>query len=145
MEVIFPATDEALADVNSFVETRLEEAGCSPKNQMKIMIALEELFVNVAHYAYSGADAQSGHDGQNVQDGKVAIDLDFEGGDMILSLKDSGRPFNPLEKADPDVTLSAEERNIGGLGIFMVKKSMDEVSYRYEEGCNIITIRHQIN
>lgn len=133
MEVIFPATDEALADVNSFVETRLEEAGCSPKNQMKIMVALEELFVNIAHYAYDG------------ENGKVVLGLDFEGNDMVLTLKDNGKPFNPLEKADPDITLSAEERDIGGLGIFMVKKSMDDVNYRYEDGHNIITVRHQIN
>lgn len=132
MEVNFPATDEALADVNSFVESQLEAAGCSLKNQMKIMVALEELFVNVAHYAYDG------------ETGFVTLGIDFEDKDMIMVLKDSGKPFNPLEKADPDISLSAEERDIGGLGIFMVKKSMDDVSYRYENNQNIITIRHQI-
>lgn len=132
MKVIFPAEDEALSDVNAFVEQQLEEAGCSPKNQMKIMVALEELFVNVAHYAY-GAEK-----------GQVEIELDFEDKDMILKLKDSGKPFNPLAKLDPDVTLSAEERDIGGLGIFMVKKSMDKVDYKYEDGQNIIIIRHCI-
>lgn len=132
MKVIFPAEDEALSDVNAFVEQQLEEAGCSPKNQMKIMVALEELFVNVAHYAYG------------VEKGQVEIELDFEDKDMILKLKDSGKPFNPLAKLDPDVTLSAEERDIGGLGIFMVKKSMDKVDYKYEDGQNIIIIRHCI-
>lgn len=132
MKVVFPAEDEALNDVNGFVEQKLEEAGCSMKNQMKILVALEELFVNIAHYAYEG------------EDGKVELSLDFEDKDMILELKDNGKPFNPLEKADPDVTLSAEERDIGGLGIFMVKKSMDDVNYRYEDGHNIISVRHCI-
>lgn len=132
MEVVFPATDEALADVNAFVESQLEDAGCSMKNQMKIMVALEELFVNVAHYAYEG------------EKGQVILGLDFDDDNMILTLKDKGKPFNPLEKADPDITLSAEERDIGGLGIFMVKKSMDNVSYKFEDGQNIITVRHKI-
>ena len=132
MEMIFPATDEALSEVNSFVESQLEVAGCTMKNQMKIMVALEELFVNVAHYAYDG------------EEGRVILTLDFEGDNMILTLKDSGKPFNPLEKTDPDITLSADERDIGGLGIYMVKKSMDDVSYRYENGQNIITVSHKI-
>lgn len=132
MEVNFPATDEALNSVNAFVESQLEAAGCTLKNQMKIMVALEELFVNIAHYAYGD------------EEGTVTLSIDFPGKDVVLSLKDSGKPFDPLIKSDPDVTLSAEERDIGGLGIFMVKKSMDDVSYRYENGQNIITIRHQI-
>lgn len=132
MEVVFPATDEALADVNAFVESHLEEAGCKPGAMMKIMVALEELFVNVAHYAYSEPG------------GKVHVSLDFEGDNMILSMKDTGTPFNPLEKADPDVGLGAEDRQIGGLGIFMVKKTMDELKYDYVDGCNIVTIIHKI-
>lgn len=132
MELIFPATDEALADVNTFIENQLDAAGCTPANQMKIMVAIEELFVNIAHYGYDGSD------------GKVVLGIDFIGEDMLLTLKDNGKPFNPLEKADPDVTLSAEERDIGGLGIFMVKKSMDDVQYRYEDGYNIITIKKRI-
>ncbi|MBO4903414.1 MAG: ATP-binding protein [Lachnospiraceae bacterium] len=132
MEKIFPATDEALQDVNLFVEGNLEEAGCSMKNMMKIMVALEELFVNVAHYAYEDGD------------GKVSVSFDLDGDNMILTLKDSGKPFDPLAKADPDISLSAEERQIGGLGIYMVKKSMDDVQYEYKDGCNIVTITHNI-
>ncbi len=132
-EVIFPATDEALAQVNQYVEERLEAAGCSVKNQMKIMIALEELFINVAHYAYP----------EGVE-GTVAIELDITDDVMRLTLKDSGMPFDPLAKEDPDITLSAGERQIGGLGIFMVKKTMDDVSYVYENGQNILTITHRI-
>ncbi len=118
--------------MNIFVEGNLEEAGCSMKNQMKIMVALEELFVNVAHYAYEDGD------------GKVSVSFDLDGDNMILTLKDSGKPFDPLAKADPDISLSAEEREIGGLGIYMVKKSMDDVQYEYTDGCNIVTITHKI-
>ncbi len=132
MEAVFPATDEALQHVNQFVEEQLEAAGCLMKNQMKIMIALEELFINVAHYAYGDGD------------GTVKVILDIKDDTMVLSLIDTGTPFDPLAKEDPDVTLSAEERQIGGLGIYMVKKSMDDVTYSYENGQNIITITHRI-
>ncbi|MBQ7581876.1 MAG: ATP-binding protein [Lachnospiraceae bacterium] len=132
MEATFPATDEALRDVNLFVESNLEEAGCTMKNQMKIMVALEELFVNVAHYAYEGGT------------GDVKLSLDFQDDRMILTLTDSGKPFDPLAKEDPDISLSAEERRIGGLGIFMVKKTMDDVQYEHRDGCNIVTITHKI-
>ena len=133
MEAIFPATDEALRDVNLFVESNLEEAGCTMKNQMKIMVALEELFVNVAHYAYEGGT------------GNVKLSLDFQDDRMILTLTDSGKPFDPLAKEDPDISLSAEERRIGGLGIFMVKKSMDDMQYERRDGKNILTIKKKFD
>ena len=132
MEVVFPATDESLQKAMQTVEEQLEEAGCSPKNQMKIMVALEELFVNVAHYAYEG------------KEGQVILNLDIEDDTMVLKLKDSGKPFNPLAKEDPDITLGAGERQIGGLGIFMVKKTMDDFTYNYEDGQNVVTITHKI-
>ncbi len=135
-EVTFPATDEALQDANEFMESALEEAGCTMKNQMKIMVALEELFVNVVHYAYEDA-------GDDV-DRYVKLALDFDDDDMILKIIDSGKPFNPLKKKDPDINLSAEERKIGGLGIYMVKQTMDEVDYDHDDGCNIVTIKHKI-
>jgi len=132
MEITFPASDESLAKATSFVEEQLEKIGCIPKVQMKILVALEELFVNVAHYAYNGAS------------GEVRMNLDFSDENMILSLIDRGIPFNPLEKEDPDITESAEEREIGGLGIFMVKKMMDRIDYEYRDGQNIITITQKV-
>ena len=132
MKAVFPATDAALQDVNQFVETQLEEAGCTPKNMMKIMIALEELFINVAHYAYFG------------EEGDVEISLDIADDTMTLRLTDSGMPFDPLAKEDPDVTLDANKRRIGGLGIYMVKKTMDAMTYAYENGQNIVTITNKI-
>lgn len=63
---------------------------------------------------------------------------------ISITFSDSGKPYNPLEKPDPDVTLSAEERSIGGLGIFMVKKSMDDMRYEYKDGQNILTITKRL-
>lgn len=124
----FAADDEALSSVMSFVEAELEEAGANMKTLMQVCVAVEEIFVNVAHYAYPE------------KSGDVSLSIDVTGENATLVITDSGIPFNPLEKADPDITLSAEERNIGGLGIFMVKKSMDEVRYERRGDNNIFTM-----
>jgi anti-sigma regulatory factor (Ser/Thr protein kinase) len=94
-------------------------------------VAAEEIFVNVASYAYTSGI------------GSVAIEVNFEEKPKAVAIRfiDSGIPYNPLEKEDPDVTLPAEKRGIGGLGVFMVKKSMDEVTYEYKDGKNHLTIR----
>ena len=88
------------------------------------------MFVNVAHYAYEGGT------------GWAQITLEPSEGrrGICISLRDAGRPYDPLAREDPDVTLSAEERQIGGLGIFMVKKSMDRVAYEHTDGCNVFTM-----
>ena len=127
-EKIFPADIKELDSVSAFLEEELEKAECSPKLMMTFAIALEELFVNVAHYAYPDSH------------GTVVIGVDTSGDSIVVQLTDSGIPFNPVEKADPDVTLSAEERKIGGLGIYMVKKSMDSMNYVRQDGKNILTI-----
>ena len=128
----FPATDEALREALEFVETELEKNGCSMKNLMQIQVCVEEMFVNVAHYAYNGAE------------GTVTLDIDVDNGVMTITLTDEGMQFDPLAKKDPDITLAASERPIGGLGIFMVKKSMDEVEYKREDNKNIFTMKKKI-
>lgn len=132
MTKVFPATDEALADAIAFVEEELEKLDCSMKRVMQITVCVEEMFVNVAHYAYGCGQ------------GDVALTFDHDGRTVSITLTDSGMAFDPLAKADPDITLSAEERRIGGLGIFMVKKSMDEVSYERKDGKNIFTMKKEI-
>lgn len=133
IEKIFPASIEVLSDVLAFVEEELEDFACSMKDSMQICLCMEEMFVNVAHYAYEDSD------------GKVVIQLDKEDNGMLsITLIDEGKPFDPLGKEDPDVTLSVEERQIGGLGIFMVKKSMDEVYYERKEEKNIFTMKKEI-
>lgn len=123
---------EKLTDVLSFVDSQLETAMCPMKAQMKIDIAVEEIFINIASYAY----------GDNVGEAEIIVDVDQQQSKAVVTFIDSGVPYNPLEKDDPDVSLSADEREIGGLGIFLVKKSMDSVEYRNEEGKNILTISY---
>ena len=132
-QITVPARDESLEEINTFIESELEDTGCSPKIMIQLEVAIEEIFVNISHYAYEN-------------EGTAVIKLEKDGDPMSVSItfEDTGVPFDPLAKEDPDVTLSAEERRIGGLGIFMVKKSMDDVQYRYEDGKNILTIRKQI-
>ena len=128
IEKTFLASDDTLNDAIAFVEEQLEAADCPMKLVMQITVCFEEMYVNVAHYAYNG-DA-----------GEVVVTADYQDGLFSIRLADKGFPFDPLAKADPDITLSAEERNIGGLGIYMVKKSMDVVNYEYRDGQNIFTM-----
>jgi sigma-B regulation protein RsbU (phosphoserine phosphatase) len=129
-EKVFPANTEALADVLGFVEETLEQFECPMKTQMAVCVAIEEVFVNVAHYAYP--------DGEG--DVVFGIGYDEDSKKVTFRMSDKGVPFNPLEKPDPDITLSAEERGIGGLGIFITKKTMESVSYVYENNENILTM-----
>ena len=130
----FPATTDVLQDVLAFVMQELEQRECSMKIQTAICVAIEEVFVNVAHYAYG--------DGEG--DMVLGIGFDEESRNITFRIMDKGVPFDPLKKPDPDITLSAEEREIGGLGIFITKKTMDTVSYAYENGENILTMIKKI-
>ena len=131
---VFPATDDALDDITAYLEEKLEEYGASMKTVMQLSVVLEEIFVNVAHYAYEG------------ETGEVVFGLEFDEADRTLTMQftDGGKYFDPLKKSDPDITLSAEERDIGGLGIFMVKKTMDSVEYEYRDQKNILTLKKVI-
>ena len=131
---IFPAQVEALSDVLGFAEEALERYECPMKLQMAICVALEEVFVNIARYAY----------GDGKGDMALAIGFDAATRDITFRMSDKGTPFDPLKKPDPDITLSAEAREIGGLGIFITKKTMDTVSYAYENGENILTMIKKI-
>lgn len=125
---MFNAEVDAWNDASAYIESELENAEFSPKTVMQMLIASEELFVNVAHYAYPD------------KKGDILVGVYTDENEVKIRFTDSGLPFDPLAKEDPDVTLSAEERNIGGLGIYMVKKTMDDVSYEYKDGKNILTI-----
>ena len=129
-ERVFPAEDTALRDVLGFVEETLESAGCPMKVTMALCVAIEEVFVNVAHYAY----------GDGKGDVKLAISLSENDSTVIFRMSDKGTPFDPLKRPDPDITLPVEEKEIGGLGIFITKKTMDTVSYAYKNGENILTM-----
>ena len=113
------------------LEEMIEDREFSPKSMMQMHIAVEELFVNIAHYAYP-KDAP----------GKAEVEMDIDDDNVVtMVFKDSGQPYNPLAKDDPDVTLAVEEREIGGLGIFMAKKSLDSMEYEYTNNQNVLTIK----
>jgi sigma-B regulation protein RsbU (phosphoserine phosphatase) len=126
---VFPAENDKLHEVSAFVGEYLEAHDCPMKTQMQIDLCLEEVFVNIANYAYG--------DGK----GDVKVRLRAKDNTVTLTLIDKGKAFDPLQREDPDVSLSAEARKIGGLGIFLVKKNMDKVDYRREDDKNIITMR----
>ena len=133
-EMDIAATLENLDAVMAFVDQQLEEAGCSIKTQMQIDIAVEEVYVNIAHYAYN----------PEIGGVTIRVQIEEEPLEIILTFIDKGKPYDPLAKEDPDVTLAVEDRQIGGLGIFMVKKSMDNISYEYNEGRNILTLKKKL-
>ncbi len=130
-ELTIRASLNNLNDVMAFVDAELEKLDCPMKAQMQIDVAVEELFVNIARYAYAPAEG----------DVVIRMEATAEPRAVAITFMDRGVPYDPLAKPDPDVTLSAEERQIGGLGIFMVKKSMDAMEYRYADERNILTIR----
>ena len=130
-EIIFPAEIDSIPAITDFVNEALEEADCSMKAQTQIDIAIDELFSNIAYYAY----------GENKGEATVVVDLDAEKREVSITFIDSGTPYNPLEKKDPDISVALEDREIGGLGIFMVKQCVDEMAYNYTNGRNILTVK----
>lgn len=133
-ELTVDATIENLTAVTAFVDEQLELLNCPLKTQMQVDIAIDELFGNIAHYAYN----------PEVGAATVRVEVMEEPLSVVITFIDNGVPYDPLEKSDPDITLSAEERDIGGLGIYMVKKSMDDISYEYKNGQNILRIKKKI-
>ena len=134
-ELNITATVENIEVVTDFVNEQLEALDCPMKAQMQIDIAIDELFGNIAHYAYN----------PEVGDATVRVEVTEDPLAVIITFIDKGVPYDPLAKADPNITLSAEEREIGGLGIFMVKKTMDDITYEYKDGQNILKIKKNLN
>ena len=130
-EIAVMADVKNLEAVTAFVDECLEQFDCSPRAQMQLDIAVDELFSNIAYYAYQPGTGEA----------TVRLEISEKPAWVTLTFIDGGVPYDPLSHADPDITLSAQARQIGGLGIFMVKKSMDEVSYQYTDGKNVLKIR----
>ncbi len=133
-ELLLTASDDTLYTVLDEVKAILAENGCADDLITSIMIASEEIYVNIAHYAYGGKPGEA----------RVQIDILEDPKRIKIVFMDKGIPYNPLEKEDPDINLSAKERKIGGLGIYMVKHIMDKVTYEYKDGRNILTVEKQI-
>lgn len=128
------ATIDNVPAVLEFIDEQLEQLGCPRKTQIQIDVAVEELFSNIAFYAYqpeTGAAA-------------VCVEALENPHAVAVTFIDGGTPYDPLAREDPDITLSAEERKIGGLGIYMVKQTMDDVSYQYQDGRNILRIKKKL-
>jgi len=134
-KLVLDADVNRLSELQAFLEEELEKKDCPMKLLIQIQVAAEEIFTNIASYAYG--------DGEGTMEVNLGFD-DQTPATMSLQFVDSGVPFDPLAKEDPDVTATAEERKIGGLGIYMVKKSMDEVSYEYADGHNVFTMKKKL-
>ena len=134
MELTVEAKLDNLEQVLQFVDSRLEKEDCPIGMQMKVDVAVEEIFVNIASYAYTPASGPA----------TIRMEVEENPKTAVITFVDHGVPYDALAKCDPDVTLSITEREIGGLGIFMVKKSMDDMAYEYQNGQNILTIRKRI-
>lgn len=129
-----PAKLGELDRVLQYIEEELNSIGCTIKSKHQISVAVEEIFVNIAHYAYPSKEGEA----------EICFCYSEQSKTVRISFIDSGIPYNPLEEMKPDITLSAEKRKIGGLGIYMVQKSMDQVMYEYKEGKNHLTIMKRL-
>ena len=121
---------ETVPQVADFMETEMEKLEVSPKISMKLMIAIDEIYSNIVRY--SGAT-------------EATVSIEKANNTLKLYFKDNGKPYNPLDAKDPDITASAEDRNIGGLGVFMVKKMLDNVEYKYVDNFNILTLTKNLD
>jgi len=133
-ELTVDAVLENIPSVTAFIDGQLEALDCSMKAQMQIDVAIDELFSNIARYAYPDGPGKA----------TVGIEYDEENRMCSVVFSDEGIPFDPLAQQAPDTSLPLMDRPVGGLGIFLVKKTMDAVEYRHENGRNILTIRKRI-
>ena len=129
-EITVEAKIENIPEVTDFVNGELEKLECSLKAQMQIDVAIDEMFGNIARYAYGGGAGNA----------TVQIRAKKEPKAVELTFIDGGTPYDPLKKDDPDISLGADEREVGGLGIFLVKKTMDDMKYEYKDGQNRLTV-----
>ena len=129
IEKSFEAKTDNLHLLLDLLESELEKHGCNMKISTSLLIAIEEIFVNVSKYAYPN------------NNGNVTVKFDFIDDDVVFTFIDSGIPFDPVAKQDPDITLNAEDRPIGGLGIYMVKQTMDEMRYERKDNKNILYMK----
>ena len=133
-ELTLEASLESIPRVTAWIDEALEALDCPMKAQMQIDVAIDEIFGNIAHYAYPDGSGSA----------TVQLDYDAESRAVSITFLDRGIPFDPLAREDPDTTLGAADREIGGLGIFLVKKTMDDVSYRYADGMNCLRLTKRL-
>lgn len=127
-----PASIDFLDEAMAFIDAFLEEAGCTEDEKRYIEVSAEELFTNIASYAYEQVGGMV----------RISASLIKTGNDPAVTIRffDRGRPYNPFSRKDPNLELPLSERPIGGLGVYMVKQFMDRVNYSYESGYNVTTM-----
>lgn len=130
-KITVDATVDNLQQIIDFATEQLEARDCPMKVVMQMELVIEEIFVNISSYAY------------HPEIGAATFCVEFEENPpaVLMTFIDGGKPYNPLEKTDPDTTLDIDERDVGGLGIFLVKKNVDEISYKFDDGKNILNMK----
>ena len=128
--LIVPADVDHLDEVTAFVDEELEQLDCPMKVQLQIELAIEEIFVNIASYAYKPVEGEA----------EVRCQVLRDPLRVVIQFLDGGKPYDPLARKDADTSPEALEEREGGLGILLVKKTMDDVQYAYENGKNVLTI-----
>ena len=133
-ELTVDAAPESLRQIKAFIDAELSALCCPDETRRQIVIAVDEVFANIAHYAYED------------QAGRATVRFAYAPAPRTVTLTfiDGGIAFDPLQAQAPDTTLAARERTLGGLGIFMVKQLMDEVQYEYTDGNNVLRLKKQI-
>ncbi len=134
VQKIFPADDKYLNDVMLLIEDELNRVGASLKIITQVKICVEEIFVNIAHYAYTDGNGEA----------VISVLYDEKENTVTFIFEDEGIPYNPLSRKDPDITLTAEERGIGGLGIYICKKTMDDIQYEYVNNKNVLKMTKKL-
>ena len=129
-EITLEARTENIDALTDFINAELEALDCPMKTQIQIDVAIDEIFANIASYAYA----------PGVGEATVRFEAQADPPAAVITFIDGGIPYDPLQNADPDVSLSADEREVGGLGIFLVRKTMDDMRYEYRDGKNILHI-----
>lgn len=133
-EITVDALVENIDVVTDFIDEFLDDQECPTKAKMQINIVIDEIFSNISHYAYQNMVGQA----------TIKVEMQDDPKAVCILFVDGGVPYDPLAKEDPDITLSAEERKTGGLGIYMVKKNMDEIEYKYSEEKNMLSMKKYV-
>ncbi|MDR3063497.1 MAG: ATP-binding protein [Methanobrevibacter sp.] len=135
-KIIVPGKVEYLKEVQEFISANLKHYEFLPKFQMQLELVIEEIFVNIAKYAYM----------EDSNENEIIIYSVFDDSNSVLTIKfvDNGTPFNPLKEKNPDLSKDIENWKIGGLGLFLVKKNTDELKYQYKKGKNILTFKKKL-
>lgn len=131
-QIIVKAAVDSLDAVNDFLSAEMEKADLSMKLQTSLALVVEEVFVNIAHYAYAPGE------------GDATIQFTIENNELRLTFIDEGKAYDPLSHEDPDITAKAEDREIGGLGIMLVKRIMDGAEYRREGDRNLFILSKKL-